>query len=337
MAVAFDAFADAGAPATDPSWTHTPAGTPAGVFVFVIQDGALPETVSCTYGGTAMTALTPIDGSLNTEPARIYPFFLGASVPTGAQTVAVTADGLQTKGGGSYTVTAAADTEVDVEGSLVSSSQDDPSVNINTTVTTITFGALFSGLGNSSNITADANHTKDLSRSTLGDSMNSEHRSAVVAAGTVAVGFVTSAADDVVLHAIAVREAAGGTAHSLAGVANGTSSATGAMALGAVLAGAANGAATVTGAIGLGFSLAGAANGTSSVTGALIQGHRLVGESAGSSTVTGYMTNEWLLAGSSAGDSSASGTLLVVEFGASDDSTSMDFTSFYYHLRKRKR
>lgn len=211
MAVAFDATANSGMATTDPSWTHTPTGTPAGVVVLVMQDGGTSETVSCTYGGTAMTALTAINGSAASEPAWIYPFFLGASVPTGAQTVAVTDSSTQTKIGVSYTVTAAADTEVDVEGSLVSSSQDDPSVNLTATDTVMTFGALFSGLGNSSNVTADANHTKDVSASTTGDSMNSEHRSAVANAGTVAVGFVTSAADDAVLYAVAVKEAAGGT------------------------------------------------------------------------------------------------------------------------------
>lgn len=114
---------------------------------------------------------------------------------------------------------------------------------------------------------------------------------------------------------IALKPAASGTAHSLAGVANGTSSVTGVASLGAALAGAANGAAIV--------------------AGALAEGFRLVGETAGSSTVVGYMTNEWILAGSIGASSSTTGTLLVIEFGASDNSTSANFAPVLYFLRKR--
>lgn len=210
MAVAHDAVATV-LQTTDPSWTHTPAGTPAGVIVLVIQDGGTEETVSCTYGGTAMTALTPVDGSGVSEPGWIYPFFLGASVPTGAQTVAVTGSGAQDMGAASYTVTAGGDVEVDDENTLISSSVDDPSVNLTATDTVMTYGALRHGLGNSSNVTADANHTKDLSQSTGGESANTEHRTAVAEAGTVAVGFVTTSADDTILYAIAVKETPGGT------------------------------------------------------------------------------------------------------------------------------
>lgn len=211
MAVAYDAYSTS-TTTTDPNWTHTPAGTPRGVVVIVIQQGGTLETVSCTYGGVAMTAGAVIDGSGASEPARIYPFFLGASVPTGAQTVAVDASGSQSKRAVAYTVTAAADTEVDAENSTVSSSLDDPSVNLTTDSTSVTFSGLWSGLGNAANVTADANHTKDLGQSLTAATANSEHRSGTVSAGTVAVGWVTSAADDVVLYAVAVKESGGAAA-----------------------------------------------------------------------------------------------------------------------------
>ncbi len=155
-------------------------------------------------------------------------------------------------------------------------------------------------------------------------------------------------------------EVSGGTAHSLAGVADGTSSATGALKLGAVLAAIANGVGTATGtldvttggtshslagttdgtssatgALKLGAVLAGTMNGTSTATGALKLGAVLRGESAGTSTVTGNMTAEWILAGTANGTSSATGNLLVVELGASDLSESANFQPILYLLRKR--
>jgi hypothetical protein len=152
----------------------------------------------------------------------------------------------------------------------------------------------------------------------------------------------------------------GGTAHSLAGVITGTSSASGdlkrgvlmagatdgtssvsgALKLGAVLAGVSNGVATVEGVLtvttgGTSHSLAGAADGTSSVAGALKLGAVLSGESTGVAIVTGNMTAEWILAASVAGTSSATGNLLVVELGASDTSESVNFAPILYLLRKR--
>lgn len=211
MAVAHDAVSSFGsAPTNDPSWTHTPSGTPRGVVVLVLQDGGTLETVSCTYGGVAMTARTAVDGSAASEPGWIYPFVLLSSVPTGAQTVAVTDSGAQPKSGSAFTVTASADTEVADEDQLVSSSQDDPSVTLTASGTAMTYGALFSGLGVTTNITAGTDHTKDLSVGSVGQTMHTEHRTAAGTAG--AVGFVTSGADDVVLYAIALVEAAGGAA-----------------------------------------------------------------------------------------------------------------------------
>jgi MSHA biogenesis protein MshQ len=72
------------------SWTHTPAGTPRGVLVFVFTNSATQTVASVTYGGTAMTAVA---GGVATDTAgelgRVDTFFLGASILTGARTVVV--------------------------------------------------------------------------------------------------------------------------------------------------------------------------------------------------------------------------------------------------------
>jgi hypothetical protein len=98
MAVAFDAgsVSHAGVSASQSeasfSWTHTPAGTPAGVVVFVIANHPTNGAVSgVTYGGEALAAV-PGGSAADTlgELGRVQAWFLGSGVPTGAQTVQVT-------------------------------------------------------------------------------------------------------------------------------------------------------------------------------------------------------------------------------------------------------
>jgi hypothetical protein len=120
MAVAFDATSESHTGTTGStseasfSWTHTPVGTPAGVVVYVMTDGTATDLVtSVTYGGTAMAA---VSGGLAADTAgevgQCKAYFLGASIPTGAQTVVVnrtnTADTMYAI---AISVTAGADTE----------------------------------------------------------------------------------------------------------------------------------------------------------------------------------------------------------------------------------
>ncbi len=72
------------------TWTHTPAGTSRGVLVFVYTISATKKVTSVTYGGVVMTEITggvAIDTA--NEPGRVDTFFLGASVPIGAQSIIV--------------------------------------------------------------------------------------------------------------------------------------------------------------------------------------------------------------------------------------------------------
>jgi hypothetical protein len=209
LAADHDAFSDSGALASDPSWTHTPVGTPRGVVVEVMQFGTA-ETVSCTYGGVAMEAQTPVDGDALTEPHMIYPFFLGSSVPTGAQTVAVTASGATAnKRAVAYTVTAAADTVVDDQDIVVNGSLDEPSVGLTATATAVGYAALCSGLGSAANVTAGTGFTKDLGGGLSASSANTEHGTSAFSAGAVTFAFVTSGADEVVMHAVLITESGG--------------------------------------------------------------------------------------------------------------------------------
>lgn len=134
MTVAFDAISTDGGVATgNLSWTHTPAGTPRGVIVFVVQQpGSTNEILSVDYGGTAMS---PVSGSPllygSGETGAVYAFFLGSSIPTGAQTITVNVNGTgSSKFGAAYSVTASADTEIVDVDSTVATIAANPSVTL---------------------------------------------------------------------------------------------------------------------------------------------------------------------------------------------------------------
>lgn len=102
MAVAYDAQSEShtgttGATTTF-SWTHTPSGTPRSVLVFVFNraGGSGMPVSSVTYGGVALTAVPggeAEDTTAGTEGGTVKAYHLGASIPTGAQTVQVNASG----------------------------------------------------------------------------------------------------------------------------------------------------------------------------------------------------------------------------------------------------
>src|SRR3990167_10719274 len=80
--IAFDASSETTG-TTSLSWTHTPVGTPRGVFVGVSATVDLSDVVSaCTYGPVSMSrvAIATRDGF---EDGTVYAFFLGSSIPTG--------------------------------------------------------------------------------------------------------------------------------------------------------------------------------------------------------------------------------------------------------------
>ena len=118
MAIAYDAHSNSSQGTSTLSWTHTPSGTPKGVWVYVLQynDGETDQVTGVTYGGVSMTETADSPLLINrTEDYGVYSYFLGSSVPTGAQTVVVSVNGTgSTKVGGCITVTAAANTEIQI-------------------------------------------------------------------------------------------------------------------------------------------------------------------------------------------------------------------------------
>ena len=209
MSVAFDAFTASSAGTGDISFTHTPVGSPRAVIVYVLTNVEGDEITSVSYGGVAMTQTTD-SPTLNTagEDGGSHCFFLGSSIPTGAQTVAVTTSGTTTtKIAGCVTLTASNDTEVVDTASLVSNSQMNPTV-------TLSLGGRecfamigsWTGIGNLTSPFTGWTERLDHDFGNQGGVINTYD---TIGTTDVSAGF-TAGADDVALHAIAVSETAGG-------------------------------------------------------------------------------------------------------------------------------
>jgi hypothetical protein len=114
MAIAKDALSTSNLA----SYTHTPVGTPRGVLVMIPNESATDQVTGVTYGGVAMTEidLSPLLAS-GSEGGGCYGYFLGSSVPTGAQTVAATIS-VGSPHIITMTVTADTDTEIVTTGTI---------------------------------------------------------------------------------------------------------------------------------------------------------------------------------------------------------------------------
>ena len=131
--VAFDAFSASAAGTTTRSWTHTPVGTPRAALIFCTADNGVDEISTVTYGGTAATELSGSPNLLTTgETGQVSAFFLGASIPTGAQTVVCTASATtNNKVGTAITLTGGADTEtIDIDATVNGANVTNPSVTL---------------------------------------------------------------------------------------------------------------------------------------------------------------------------------------------------------------
>jgi hypothetical protein len=114
MAVAHDAATEFTGSGTSVGGTHTPVGTPRGVWVYVAQTINRADIITgVTYGGVAMTRANFVPNDDQADDGGVYSYFLGSSIPTGAQTVTVSkSDGTTAIHVVCCTCTAAADTEL---------------------------------------------------------------------------------------------------------------------------------------------------------------------------------------------------------------------------------
>jgi hypothetical protein len=114
-----------------------------------------------------------------------------------------------------------------------------------------------------------------------------------------------------------------GTAHSLAGTADGTSTTTAVLSPTFALAGTSDGTSTTAAALSLGFFLAGTADGTSTAAGNLVLAFHLAGTADGTSTISATIFVAKLLQGTADGTSSAAAALTyAAKLAASADGVS---------------
>ena len=189
------------------SWTHTPAGTPRGVLVYVLTRSPTKTVTGVTYGGVAMTEIAG-GAAVDTagEAARVETFFLGAAVPTGAQTVTVSRTNNATiMYASAATQTAAGNTEVTgivlvtENGTYVQQSVNDGSPGSNS----LRYAAGYSG-GN--NVLAAGAQSTALNSIDFGSYTMTLVRETTAGQGARNVGFAYGTADDRAAVHLAVRE-----------------------------------------------------------------------------------------------------------------------------------
>lgn len=208
---AYDAFSASGGGTGTQTWTHTPVGTPRGVGVWVYGGNGTDEISTCTYGGVSMTETANSPQLLTTgEAGQVSQFFLGASLPTGAQTVECTATGATTtKVGMSITWTAGGDTELVSTALILNANLQDPSVTLSLSGETcaVAFGA-YSG-HNTASVSPLTNWTERID-SSAGTESIILYTYDIVGSTDVTVGWDDAAANDVALLAMAIKQSAGG-------------------------------------------------------------------------------------------------------------------------------
>lgn len=216
MAVAHDALSESHTGTTGSaseasfSWTHTPTGTPAGALVFVITNADADDITSVTYGGTTMTQVSEAIDSAG-EPGRCTAFHLGASIPTGAQTVVVNrVNNADVMWAAAMTQTAGADTEVYTPGivliqgdnTLAEQSVDDGSTGVNS----LRYAGLMSGLASVPAVGANSTSQSPGAAIDFGTRVAATCRETTAGQGSRSVGFSSGTTDDVAAVHLAVRE-----------------------------------------------------------------------------------------------------------------------------------
>jgi hypothetical protein len=215
LTIAHDAATQSATWTTTPdpfTFNHTPVGTPKGVVVMITinAESGADGITGVTYGGVSMTRITNgFAQDTDTEPGSAYIYFLGASIPTGTQTVSID----HTAGAGvkiacCVTVTAAADTEVSTSGKIDGDATD-PQIALDSGAnSSLRYFVINSGLPAPSSLTLISGmsavaSTDHGARTTRFDRQTSP------SSGSTTVGY-TAAIDDVAMVAVAIKESAGG-------------------------------------------------------------------------------------------------------------------------------
>lgn len=107
-------------------FSHATGNSPRGVVVILGHDTTTDRVTGVTYGGAALTRVVRV---ATATAGSIYLYFLGSSVPTGAQNVSVSKNASQGMFVVSHTFLGAADLEV-VDSDSLSATQTDPQLTL---------------------------------------------------------------------------------------------------------------------------------------------------------------------------------------------------------------
>jgi hypothetical protein len=218
MAIAYDASSQGSGGSNPVSWTHTPVGTPKGVFVGITEHETLSDDVTgVTYGGVA---LTKVDGLTvdSGEDGTAQVWYRGSGIPTGAQTVSIALSGAAggTVRGYCITVTAASDKNTQLAG-IGSAKVDSSTMSTNPSVTitgivgaSYGFAVLFSGRDSVGLVTAGSGQTMRQQADDGNTTGHAESSTSQNASGNLTIGF-TQASDDVAMVGVAIEEVSAST------------------------------------------------------------------------------------------------------------------------------
>ena len=214
-AIAFDAVATLATTTGDGSFDIVPVGTVRGVVVYVVIDGANVGISAVTAGGAALTETADSPTTkLTGEAGSSHCFFLGSSIPAGTLTIAIdTTLGTEVICAVAVTLTADQDTSVVDTSALTSDLDDDPAVTLSLgSVSSFCMLGALSGQNNPASVTPLTNWTSRLEND-FGVSNGVVYTYDTIGTTDVTAGY-TAANDDVILHAVAIREnaAPGGNA-----------------------------------------------------------------------------------------------------------------------------
>lgn len=196
------------------TWTHTPTGTPKGVLVLIVLGGASTDVVSdVSYGGVTCTEVVFAVDTAG-EAGAAYIWHLGASIPTGAQTVSVTRSGTNALWCYSVTFTASQDTEI-ADSGILQGDQANPQIALDSGANgAFRYAAVFSGLAAPSSLTPSttggvASNLDSVDFGNQASRMEGYFSGAgdQTETGSITVGY-TAASDDVAMVAAAIIEAA---------------------------------------------------------------------------------------------------------------------------------
>ena len=214
-AVAFDNAATLTTTTGDGSFDIVPVGTVRAVVVYVVVDGVNVGITAVTADGAALTETADSPTTkLTGEAGSSHCFFLGSSIPAGTLTIAIdTTLGTEVICAVAVTLTADQDTSVVDTASFTSDNDSNPSVTLGLGgISSFCMLGALSGQNNPASVTPLTNWTSRLEND-FGVSNGVVYTYDTVDTTDVAAGY-TAANDDIILHAVAIREnaAAGGNA-----------------------------------------------------------------------------------------------------------------------------